>query len=185
MKIIDMRFDSELLKSFIGKKFVKYKSDAFEFTNSVTQIVGLYIGDEIYSLTNIQEAVDYYGCSEDVAVSKLSKVDDSHINSAFKDVEMTSTPVGEEISSIILVNENQKMKKDGEELYDVWLTRAIIFNVGDREISFEKDIVPFSEEIIIQRGYDLENKISDNDDFLGEWDEEYTPSYERKKIVIK
>lgn len=34
-----------------------YKCDAFNFTNSVTQIVGLYIGDEIYLLTNIQEAV--------------------------------------------------------------------------------------------------------------------------------
>ena len=42
-----------------------YKCDAFNFTNSVTQIVGLYIGDEIYLLTNIQEAVDYFGFIED------------------------------------------------------------------------------------------------------------------------
>ena len=31
MKIIDMRFDSNLIQSWGGKKFDKYKCDAFEF----------------------------------------------------------------------------------------------------------------------------------------------------------
>ena len=44
--------------------------------------------------------------------------------------------------------------------------RAIIFFVDGREISFEKDNVPFSEEIIIQRGYDLIEKLSDEKEFL-------------------
>lgn len=53
MKTIDMRFDQSIIRSWIGKKFNKYKCDAFDFTNSVTQIVGLYIGDEVFALTNI------------------------------------------------------------------------------------------------------------------------------------
>ena len=76
MKTIDMRFDLVLIQSWIGKKFNKYKCDAFEFTNSVTQIVGLYIGDEVYALTNVQEAVDYFGATEDMAVAKLSASED-------------------------------------------------------------------------------------------------------------
>jgi len=107
------------------------------------------------------------------------------IKSAFKDVEMISTPVGEEITSVKMVNEQQTMAINGEPAYEVWLTRAIIFEVGDREISFEKDTVPFSEEITIQRGYDLIDKISDNDDFLEEWDEEYSPAYKREVVVVK
>lgn len=83
------------------------------------------------------------------------------------------------------VNEKQTMVINGELAYEVWLTRAIIFEVGGREISFEKDTVPFSEEIIIQRGHDLIDKISDNDDFLQEWDEEYFPKYKRDVLVIK
>ena len=51
------------------------------------------------------------------------------------------------------------MAIDGEPAYEVWLTRAIIFEVGGREISFEKDTVPFSEEITIQRGYNLIDKL--------------------------
>ncbi len=185
MKVIDMRFDSAIVQSWVGKNFIKYKCDAFNFTNSVTQIVGLYIGDETYSLTNIQDAVDYFGFIEDMSVSKITKVEDSEIKSAFKGVEMISTPVGEEITSVKVVNEQQTMAINGEPAYEVWLTRAIIFEVGGREISFEKDTVPFSEEITIQRGYNLIEKISDNDDFLEEWDEEYSPAYKREVVLLK
>lgn len=185
MKVIDMRFDAGIIQSWVGKKFTKYKCDAFNFTNSVTQIVGLYIGDEVYSLTNIQEAVDYFGFIEDMSVSKITKVEDSAIKSAFKNVEMISTPVGEEITSVKIINEQQTMAINGEPAYEVWLTRAIIFEVGGREISFEKDTVPFSEEITIQRGYNLIDKISDNDDFLEEWDDEYSPAYKREVVVVK
>ena len=185
MKTIDMRFDKSTIQDWIGKKFIRYKCDAFDFTNTVTQIVGLYIGDSVYSLTNIQEAVDYFGFTEDMAVSKLSKVDDSVIRSAFKDVEMITNPVDEEIASVKIVNELQKISINGEPAYEVWLTRAIIFGVCGREISFEKEIVPFSEEIVIRRGYNLLDKISDNDVFLEEWDKEYTPEYSREVIEIR
>jgi hypothetical protein len=57
--------------------------------------------------------------------------------------------------------------------------------MGGQEISFEKDTVPFSEEIIIQRGHELIDKITDNDDFLQEWDEEYSPEYKRDVLAIK
>lgn len=185
MKTIDMRFDSNLIQSWIGKKFDKYKCDAFEFTNSVTQIVGLYIGDEVYALTNVQEAVDYFGTTDNMAVAKLSVTVDSMIKSAFKVVEMVSTPVGEVITSVKIVNEQQTIAINGELAHEVWLTRAIIIEVGGREISFEKDTVPFSEEITIQRGYDLIDKIFGNDDFLEAWDEEYSPSYKREVVVVK
>ncbi len=184
MKTMDMRFDSDLIQSWIGKEFNKYKCDAFEFTNSVTQIVGLYIGDEVYALTNVQEAVDYFGTTEDMAVAKLSASEDAMIKSAFKDVDMISTPVGEEITSVKIVNEQQTMAISGEPAYEVWLTRAVILKVGEREISFEKDTVPFSEEITIQRGYNLIDKVSDNDDFLQEWDDDYSPEYKREIIEI-
>ena len=78
---------------------------------------------------------------------------------------MISTPVKETIVGIKLVNENQKLSITDREMYSVWLTRAIIISTGDREISFEKDIVPFSEEIIIQRGYNLIDKCSNENAF--------------------
>ena len=54
-----------------------------------------------------------------------------------------------------------------------------IFFVDGREISFEKDNVPFSEEIIIQRGYDLIEKLSDEKEFLTSWSESFVPECTR------
>ncbi len=184
MVILDMRFDSSVIQRWVGQEFKQYKCDAFAFTNSVTQIVGLYIGNEVYSLTNTQEAVDYFGLKEDIGVSRLSSVDDSQIKSAFEGVEMITTPVKETISSVKLVNEMQRMTKDGVVTHEVWLTRAVIISLGDREISFEKDTVPFSEEIIIQRGYDLIDKCSESTDFLESWDENYSPECKREIITL-
>jgi len=84
MKKIDMRFNNESLKKLIGNHFDKYRCDKFEFTNSVTQNVGLYIDDNILNLTNIQESVDYFGNVDDYAVFKLDSAMDKDIKSAFK-----------------------------------------------------------------------------------------------------
>ena len=185
MKTIDMRFDTSIIRNWIGKTFRGYKCDAFDFTNSVTQIVGLYIGDEVFSLTNIQETVDYYGNTDDIAVSRLVKADESQIKSAFKDVDMISTPINEIIVSVKLINENQKVSFSNAEAYDVWLTRAIIISVGSREVSFEKDIVPFSEEITIRRGYELVEKCSDENEFLEGWDSDIIAECTREVTVIE
>lgn len=42
MKAIDMRFNLDAIKNLVGKCFVKYKCDPFQFTNSVTGTVGVY-----------------------------------------------------------------------------------------------------------------------------------------------
>lgn len=164
-----MRFDMSVMKNLIGKRFQCYKCDAFDFTNSVTQIVGLYIDDKIYTITNMQETVDYYGNEEDISVCRFTQADDEAVRSAFLDTEMIQTPIEGIISKIAVVDENQKVFT-GDEDYDVWLTRGILFEVDGREISFEKDIVPFSEEIIIRRGYRLLDKFSDEKEFLEGWD---------------
>jgi hypothetical protein len=184
MNPIDMRFNVNVIKGLIGKTFIKYKCDAFDFTNSVTQIIGIYIGERVFSLTNIQENVDYFGDDDDVAICRFTETVDDSVKSAFKDTEMITTPVGGTIDKILIINENQKLFKNDEELYNVWLTRAIIFYVDRREISFEKDNVPFSEEIVIHRGYDLIEKLSDEKEFLTAWSEGLVPECTRDIIEI-
>ena len=185
MKSIDMRFDIEILEDLIGQTFEKYKCDAFDYTNSVTQIVGLYIGEKRYTLTNIQESTDYFGNSDDVAVFKFQMAEEAEIKSAFKNTEMINTPVRGKITKINLINENQRISENGVVQYDVWITRGIIFYVNDREISFEKDNVPFSEEILIQRGYDLKGTYSDVNEFLSSWSEEIEPECLRQIVEIQ
>lgn len=168
MKTADMRFDVKITNELIGKPFHCYRCDAFDFTNSVTQLVGLYIGNEIYTITNMQETVDYFGTKEDIAVCRFDRAAEGSVTSAFRDTELIRTPIGGIIARIVTVNENQTVLTENEE-YNIWLTRGIIFEVDGREISFEKDIVPFSEEIVIQRGYHLLDKFSDENCFLDGW----------------
>lgn len=184
MRNEDMRFNQAFVKSLVGRKFEAYKCDAFDFTNSVTQIVGLYIGGTVYKITNVQEPVDYFGAKEDMAVCRLLKADNGDIQSAFSDVKQIITPVNEFIHAITLVNEEQKLFRKDKPLYDVWLTRGIIFHLGEREISFEKDDVPFSEEIIIQRGYNLKEKFESPCGFLDGWDDDYRPECRRDFVTI-
>ena len=100
------------------------------------------------------------------------------------DVKQIITPVNEFIHAITLVNEEQKLFRKDKPLYDVWLTRGIIFHLGEREISFEKDDVPFSEEIIIQRGYNLKEKFESPCGFLDGWDDDYRPECRRDFVTI-
>ena len=87
MKRIDMRFDQNTLKKWIGKNFVKYKCDPFAYTNSVTAIAGIFIDDEVYKLTNIQTTVDYFGVNDDCGVFTLEQTESNEIKSLFDNVE--------------------------------------------------------------------------------------------------
>ncbi len=180
MKTIDMRFDTKVIRNLIGETFIEYKHDAFDFTNSVTQIVGLNIGEKVYSLMNVQEYVDYFGNNDDIAVYRIEEIAEEDLVSVFKNTKMVTTPVNGIIEKILLVNENQRIFEGGVEQYSVWLTRGIIIFVNGREISFEKDNVPFSEEIIIQQGYDLYDRFYDEKEFLISWGETITPKCHRK-----
>ncbi len=184
MKTIDMRFDEKICRGMLGKTFNKYRCDKFEFRNSVTQIVGLYIDKTVYSLTNIQEALDYFGYEEDISVFKIREVQDSDIRSAFENIDQIDTPVQECIQRILMVNDCQKTFRNNLQQYEVWLTKAIIFDFGDHQISFEKDYVPFSEEIEIRRGYDLVSTLSSETNFLDEWDASVNAECSREIIEI-
>ncbi len=47
------------------------------------------------------------------------------------------------------------------------VTRGIIFHFGDHQYSFEKPVW-FSEDIYIQKGYDLIKKFASNDKFVND-----------------
>ena len=110
MKSIDMRFDENIIKSWVSSTFKQYKCDAFDFTNSVTQIVDLFIDDDLFTLTNIQETVDYFGNDDDIAVFRLSKSKPENLKSAFIESGLITTPINGEITKIALINENQKVR---------------------------------------------------------------------------
>ena len=181
----DMRFNQEWFKSCIGKKFQKYQCDPFLYTHSVTQNVGVFIGSKVYRLQNKLEPVDYFGEKEDIAVFRFLEADKTDIVSALQGITQVKTFVNETIRKIRIVNEEQRLSQNGELLYQVFLTRGIIFELDSREISFEKDQLPFSEEIYIQRGHQLLDFFSDPENFKSDWDEDVKPECIRQVIEIE
>lgn len=181
----DMRFSEEVFRGMVGKQFDQYKCDPFDYTDTVTQIVAVCVDGSYYAMKNIQQPVDYFGTEEDIAVCTFEPIEENEIHSAFEDTQQIITPVGEMIRSISLINENQRISKAGEAIYDIWLTRAVIFHFDEHEILFEKENVPFSEEIRILKGYGLIDKISSSDAFVDGWDADVQAECRREVVTIK
>ena len=181
----DVRLDSDKFKQMIGKTFIKYKCDPFVFTNSVTGIVGLYIGNQIYEIKNEQTKFQYFDSIDDVALWNIKEVKDSDIHSFFEDTEQINTPVNQKITKITLINEKQVACIDNLN-YSLLVTRAIVFHLENRDICFEKDNTAFSEEIEIKRGHDLLSEFPKrNDYFLDQWIEGIKSDVQTEFIEIQ
>ena len=183
--IRDLRLDEEIFKKMIGKQFNKYRCDPFVFTNTVTGIVELYIGEKVFELKNEQTAFQYFDSMDDVALWNIKEVSDSEIYSVFENTEQIDTSINQNINSITLVNEHQIVNIHEQE-YNLWLTRAIIFHLENRDIYFEKDNTAFSEEIEIKRGHDLLSEFPKrNDYFLDQWIEGIKSDVQTEFIEIQ
>lgn len=188
MKQIDVRFtasDMEAIQSMIGKIMLKYKCDPFEFSTSVYGIVGISLEDASYAFTNFTEVMDYYGEKEDVALFKMECMSFSKIHSFVQDQTMIETPVDSVISEVVVVNECQKLFENGTQTYEVLTTRGIIFKFEDsHELSFEKNIW-FSEDISVEKGYDLIDRFTPATEFVEGWSGEYRGECSRELITVK
>ena len=149
----------------IGKDLSAYLHDEFQYTQSSSQVVGVVVDDIIYYIYSFTEEQDYFGTPEDVAVWNVS---DEKLPIVDKKT-FVRTPVNETIKGITLIQENQRVFNDVGQTYDVWLTRGIVFDLGERQVAFEKDVW-FSEEIIVHRGYKLSTRFSSTDNFGDDWD---------------
>ncbi len=183
MNTIDIRFDEQemnLLRSLIGKHLQSYQHDEFRFTPTSTQAVQFVIeGDTPYYLYSFVESQDYFGVREDVAVWSFS---DEKLPIIDKKL-FIKTPVREAIKSILLVQENQRTYENNEQAYNVWLTRGIIFDMGENQIAFEKDRW-FSEEIIVHKGYALIDQFVSADEFGKDWAPDIITECSREIIVL-
>ena len=183
MKSIDIRLkpnETTILKSFIGNKMHSYQHDEFNFTPTSSQAVSIAMdGDESYYLYSFTEVQDYFGTPEDVAVWSFTKEKLPIIDHK----SFISTPVDETIKGIKIIQENQRVYRGDEQTYDVWVTRGIIFDLGDREIAFEKDTW-FSEQIIVHRGYDLISQFAPAEKFGEDWDTSVRTEFNRTVIEL-
>ena len=182
MNTTDVRFDEHVLatfKSFIGKKMTKYEHVPFRFTNSVPQFVRFCIDGNPWYLYCFSEEHDYFGATEDVSVLYF----DSNEYPFFAEKQCISNPIDEVIEKVVVVQENQRLYENSRLLYDVWITRGLIFDFGDHQISFEKG--PWlSEQIVIRKGYNLISEFTPESRIMGPFSNNGVMNCERTIITI-
>lgn len=159
MRTYDFRFDTKLIQSFVGLQMISYKC-----TDSMAEMVDIQIGDDAYCLTNEYEEYDYFSLENENTVYRLSK---SYGNS-FENVQMMKS-VDQIISKVLLVNEHITLEKNERLSYDMWNTKAIIFDLNDYELCFMKKDCWLSEKIEILKGKDLLDKIRYDQGILDEF----------------
>ncbi len=187
MKTIDVSFsDADIteFKKMIGKKMIKFKCDPFIFSTSVYGIVGISIENAAYAFTNLIETADYFGQKEDVAMFKMEQKPLNEICSMVQGQEMITHPIENVISEISIINEKQQLFKNGVQIYEVLVTRGIIFKFKDNyEFSLEKNIW-FSEDISVEKGYNLIERFTPTSEFEESWSGEYRGKCSREIIKI-
>ena len=132
MKQYDFRFDTELIKSLIGKTFLTYKHADFIVTDSVTGIIGFEINHQVFELVNDYEALDYFGLDGEATILSIYKSNWTEVESRFNN-DIKETYIDEAVQKVILVNDHTFSKN-----YDMWETKAIVFCFENFEICFEK-----------------------------------------------
>jgi len=187
MKSINISFTDQMvamLQNMIGKKFLRYKCDPFDYTPKSFSLVGIITEDDSYALTNTIEVLDYYGGDEDVAVFRFEERPEDQIESLLDDTKMIKVPVNRIIKEIHVVNEHQKLFKGDEQTYDVWVTRGVIFILDDGlEVSFEKNVW-FSEMITVDRGENLIERFEPVNEFIENWEEPEHAECERETVIL-
>lgn len=178
MKQYDFRFDTELIKSFIGKTFLTYKHADFIVTDSVTGIIGFEINHQVFELVNDYEALDYFGLDGEATILSIYKSNWTEVESRFNN-DIKETYIDEAVQKVILVNDHTFSKN-----YDMWETKAIVFCFKNFEICFEKQDCWFSMEIEIHKERDTLNVIDDGKDILNDFDENSSVTIERTIVEI-
>lgn len=86
---------------------------------------------------------------------------------------MIETPVRNVVSEVLIINEHQKLFENEIQTYDVQLTRGIILKSKDgHELSFKKSIW-FSEDITVEKGYNLLERFTPVEEFAEGWSGNY------------
>ena len=185
MKIIDNRFNENLIKSFVGKKLTKIKHDHFRYTNTVTGVVGFMIDNKSYAMVNDYEEVDYLDWDDEACICRITERPWDEIRSFVEGEEQITTEINEIVEQVTIINDHIESYSYGNKDYDVWETRAIIFDLGLYQVSFTKQVCFFSMEIEVNKGYDLIDKIETTDAFYSEHNNSEEQTLKISREIVK
>ncbi|MCD8208634.1 MAG: hypothetical protein LUD72_11905 [Bacteroidales bacterium] len=171
----DFRFNGEtmsLLKSLVGKRVKRVMYRCLGNKEDAYGQVFFEIEGEYFRLSNFTEFLWYMDTIEDVAVFRFERAEPSEVKRAQQGEKMLDVPISRVIEKIHVVNENQRLFKDGALAEEADTVRGLVFVFEDgEEFSAEKSAF-FLEEIYVKFGKGLMDGFEPLDEgFLNGWDE--------------
>ena len=119
----------------------------------------------------------------DIALPGIKRFSHEKVYPFFAEKQCISNPIDEVIEKVVVVQENQRLYENNRLLYDVWITRGLIFDFGDHQISFEKG--PWlSEQIVIRKGYNLISEFTPESKIMEPFSNNGVMNCERTIITI-
>ncbi len=182
----DLRFterEMALLRNWREKRLVLLQCEKKGYSHlnlTAYPAAILQIEDQTYYLYNFTEPLDYYGYVDDVARMTLSTTRETAVDSYG---HLQTIPVNRTIQDIHLVQEHQELFENGEQTYDVYVTRGILLDFWRLEISFEK-AVWFSEDIDIAIGHDVLKTFAPIKDFEEDWEDGCVGKCSRELVQV-
>lgn len=164
MIVADTRLKADekaALASLIGKTFVKYRHDEIVDSNHEEDawgIVGLYVDNDTYALTDVREVYNVHGDEDDTPVVHFAKVSPDEIHSHLVGVQQRDWFVNKVIKNIFLYEDFQTMQEKGVDTYKYNFTSAIVFQFEHTKLVFEPEGW-IMEIFLIHKGNDAEKKI--------------------------
>ena len=178
METINVQISEEeksLLKSFLNKKLLKYRADDNDdprFKYYIYLKVFIFIDDKILQIRNEVEPIKYFGELEDVAKLHFELVKENEISSGLLNRKQKDTFINEIINKIFIINEKQIEYYNDNKNYEMNYTKGIIFETNLNQYAFIKDSWDLDEDIEIEIGSNVINKV------LNEYDKEEKDSDE-------
>lgn len=171
-----------LLEGLIGTEFISFTAENFHFDNTVFGQVEITGSQSTVFVNAVLQVVDYYGAPEDICILDVST--GASISDEKYFTGLSATPIHRNIKEIHVVQEQQELFEHGKKIYNVEITRGIIFVLEDGyEVAFEKTN-PFTELIAISRGKNLLQGFTPIDKIAEGFTDECTMSVTRSIDII-
>lgn len=144
MVVTDTWFDNDekaLLAGLVGKRFEKYRIDEFVSGTAESSfgMVGLFVDGRVFALTAEQEVHDFFGAREDIAAVSFAETDEAGIAPYLVGVRQVDRPVDRTIEDVLLYEDCQIMRENGEDAFEYRWVGAIVFKLPNSEVVFEPD----------------------------------------------
>ena len=150
----------QILKHVIGKTLVKVKAEEPAYgLNDYTGAIGLFFSDGMaIQIENDIVVKQHYNTKEDCGALTVMTIEPDEYTSGVVDEKIVEYTIGEEVTDIKIVTDHIA-DKIGDVSFDLTIDIAIVFEMGESALVFDKGWIFSTESIYIHETNNYMEKL--------------------------